>query len=102
MPDEIAHAFGIAGSQSSGLFAYLSDGPETKRLHAGWAAHGGIVAADLARRGLTGPSTIFEGPHGSFDAFLAGEGPDRARLVRGLGREWETTRIPIRPDPARY
>src|SRR5947207_2022824 len=52
-PDEIAQAFGIAGSQSSGLFAYLSDGSETKRLHAGWAAHGGIVAADLARRGST-------------------------------------------------
>ena len=99
-PDEIAQAFGIAGSQSSGLFAYLSDGSETKRLHAGWAAHGGIVAADLARRGFTGPSTIFEGPHGLFDAFLAGEEPDRARLVRGLGTEWETTRIAIKPYPA--
>lgn len=98
--EEIAHAFGIAGSQSSGLFAYLSDGSETKRLHAGWAAHGGIVAADLARRGFTGPSTIFEGPHGLFDAFLSGEEPDRARLVRGLGAEWETARIAIKPYPA--
>ncbi|MGZ4104659.1 MAG: MmgE/PrpD family protein, partial [Actinomycetota bacterium] len=98
--EEIAHAMGIAGSQSSGLFAYLSDGSETKRLHAGWAAHGGIVAADLARRGFTGPSTIFEGPHGLFDAFLSGEEPDRARLVRGLGTEWETTRIAIKPYPA--
>jgi 2-methylcitrate dehydratase PrpD len=98
--DETAQAFGIAGSQSSGLFAYLSDGSETKRLHAGWAAHGGIVAADLARRGFTGPTTIFEGPHGLFDAFLSGEEPDRARLVRGLGIEWETTRIAIKPYPA--
>ena len=98
--EEIAHAFGIAGSQSSGLFAYLSDGSETKRIHAGWAAHGGVAAADLARRGFTGPSTIFEGPHGLFDAFLAGEEPDRARLVRGLGSEWETTRIAIKPYPA--
>jgi 2-methylcitrate dehydratase PrpD len=98
--DEIAQAFGIAGSQSSGLFAYLADGSETKRFHAGWAAHGGIVAADLARRGFTGPSTIFEGPHGLYDAFLAGEEPDRARLVRGLGTEWETTRIAIKPYPA--
>lgn len=98
--DEIAQALGIAGSQSSGLFAYLSDGSETKRFHAGWAAHGGIVAADLARRGFTGPSTIFEGPHGLYDAFLAGEEPDRARLVRGLGSEWETTRIAIKPYPA--
>lgn len=97
---QLAHALGIAGSQSSGLFAYLSDGSETKRFHAGWAAQGGIVAADLARRGFTGPRTIFEGPHGTFDAFLAGERHDATRLVRGLGDEWETTRIAIKPYPA--
>ena len=98
--EQIADALGIAGSQSSGLFAYLADGSETKRFHAGWAAQGGILAADLARRGFTGPATIFEGPHGLFDAFLAGETHDAARLVRGLGTEWETRRIAIKPYPA--
>lgn len=99
-PMQLTNALGIAGSQSSGLFAYLADGSETKRFHAGWAAQGGILAADLARRGFTGPATIFEGPHGLFDAFLAGEEHDPARLVRGLGAEWETTRIAIKPYPA--
>lgn len=99
-PAEMANALGIAGSQSSGLFAFLADGSETKRFHPGWAAHGGVIAADFARRGFTGPRTIFEGPHGLFDAFLAGEQVDRARLVRGLGEEWETTRIAIKPYPA--
>jgi len=78
----------------------LDDGSETKRFHSGWAAHAGIIAADLARRGFSGPSTIFEGPNGLYDAFLAGEEPDRARLVRGLGTEWETARIAIKPYPA--
>src|SRR5206468_4249535 len=41
-----------------------------------------------------------EGPHGLFDAFLAGETHDAARLVRGLGTEWETRRIAIKPYPA--
>jgi 2-methylcitrate dehydratase PrpD len=100
--EETTHALGIAGSQSSGVFAYLSAGSETKRLHAGWAAHGGVIAADLARRGLTGPPTVFEGPHGLFDALLHGEDVDRARLVRGLGAEWETTRIAIKPYPASH
>jgi 2-methylcitrate dehydratase PrpD len=99
-PAQLTHALGVAGSQSSGLFAYLADGSETKRFHAGWAAQAGIVAADLARRGFTGPRTIFEGPHGLFDAFLAGESHDPNRLVRGLGEEWETTRIAIKPYPA--
>lgn len=97
---QIAHAFGIAGSQSSGLFAYLADGSETKRFHAGWAAQGGVVAADLARRGFSGPRTIFEGPYGLFDALLTGESADRERLVRGLGDEWETSRIALKPYPA--
>jgi 2-methylcitrate dehydratase PrpD len=97
---QTANALGIAGSVASGLFAFLADGSETKRLHAGWAAHGGVVAADLARRGFTGPTTIFEGPHGLFDAFLHGEAPDLARCVRGLGEQWETVRIAIKPYPA--
>ncbi|HVL33152.1 MAG TPA: MmgE/PrpD family protein [Actinomycetota bacterium] len=99
-PDETAHAFGIAGSQSSGLFAALADGSETRSFHAGWAAHGGIIAADLARRGFTGPSTVFEGPLGFYDVFLHGEEPDQTRLVRGLGHEWETARIALKPHAA--
>jgi 2-methylcitrate dehydratase PrpD len=99
-PEQMTSAFGVAGSQSSGVFAYVSDGSETKRLHAGWGAAAGIVAADLARRGFTGPRTIFEGPNGIFDAFLAGEKANLPRLTRGLGSEWETTRIAIKPYPA--
>jgi len=99
-PTQLTNALGVAGSQSSGLFAYLADGSETKRFHAGWAAQAGVIAADLARRGFTGPASIFEGPHGVFDAFLAGEAHDPGRLVRGLGSEWETTRIAIKPYPA--
>lgn len=97
---EIAHAFGIAGSQAAGLLAALTEGAASAALQPGWAALAGITAADLARRGATGPSTVFEGPHGIFDAFLHGEEPDRSRLVRGLGTEWETTRTGIKPYPA--
>jgi 2-methylcitrate dehydratase PrpD len=97
---QLTHALGIAGSQSSGLFSNLADGSETKRFHAGWAAQGGIIAADLARRGFTGPATIFEGPHGLFDAMLAGETHDAGRIVRGLGDEWETARIALKAYPA--
>lgn len=98
--DQLAHAFGIAGSASSGVLASLSGSAASKGLHAGWAAHGGVIAADLARRGATGPQTIFEGPLGFFDAFLSGEDVDLGRLTRGLGLEWETTRIAIRPYAA--
>src|SRR5262249_39366049 len=70
--DQLVHAFGICGSQSSGIIEYLADGSWTKRLHAGWAAHAGVTAALLARSGFTGPATVLEGAHGLYQAFAGG------------------------------
>jgi len=38
-------AFGLCGSQSSGIIEYLADGTWTKRMHPGWSAHGGRSGA---------------------------------------------------------
>ncbi len=46
------NAFGICGSQSSGIIEYLADGTWTKRLHPGWSAHGGVIAVLLAGKGF--------------------------------------------------
>src|SRR5207249_3992428 len=62
--DELVRAFGICGSQASGIIEYLADGSWTKRLHPGWNAHAGVIATRLARVGFTGPETVFEGTHG--------------------------------------
>lgn len=98
--DELATALGIAGSASAGVQAAPFEGAPGLRGQPGWAAFAGIVAADLARRGASGPATIFEGPHGFFDAFLHGEQVDAERLTRALGADWETQRIAIKPYPA--
>lgn len=52
-------AFGIALSMAAGSMAYLSEGAWTKRFHSGSAAAGGILAADLAAGGFTGPADAF-------------------------------------------
>ena len=62
-------AFGLCGSQSSGIIEYLADGTWTKRLHPGWSAHGGVIATLLAREGFRGPAKVFEGTHGFFSSF---------------------------------
>ncbi len=67
--DRAVSAIGIAGSQASGLLAFLSDGSTVKALHPGWAAHTGISAVALADAGMTGPETILEGRFGFLDAF---------------------------------
>ncbi len=98
--DRLVHAFGICGSQASGIIEYLADGSWTKRLHAGWAAHAGVVATLLAGSGFTGPATVFEGTHGLYPAFAGGH--DAARLeelLESLGRVWELAELTLKPYP---
>jgi 2-methylcitrate dehydratase PrpD len=75
----IAHAFGLAGSFAGGLLEFLAEGPDSKRIHPGMAARDGITCAGLAAEGLTGPSRVFEGRHGVFNAFIGGAS-DRSGL----------------------
>ncbi|MCD4524371.1 MmgE/PrpD family protein [Nocardioides sp. cx-173] len=93
-----AHALGIAGSQAGGLLAFLATGASTKQLHPGFASQSGILAARLAAAGATGPETVFDGPHGVYDALATGP-VDTGVILRDLGSSWETTRIGIKPWP---
>ena len=98
--DQLVHAFGICGSQAAGIIEYLVDGTWTKRLHPGWAAHAGIVAAVLAESGMIGPETVFEGAHGFYQAFAGGHDRERlAALVATLGSTWEIANLTFKPYP---
>lgn len=96
-PAQTTNALGIAGSQASGLMEFLADGSQTKPLHAGWAAHAGIVAAALAAHGATGPATVLEGRFGLLASHLGEFDP--AGLAGGLGERWETTEIAFKAYP---
>jgi len=93
------HALGIAGSLASGLFAYLADGTATKPLHAGWAAHAGLLAAALAAAGGAGPRSVLEGRFGLYDAFTASAAEGLEGQLATLGTTWETTRLAYKPFP---
>lgn len=86
--EQIGWAMGLAASMSGGLMAFIVDGGWSKWLHGGWAAHGGIVAADLAARGFIGPAHSLDGGHDLYTALLQGEPIDRARITEALGVEW--------------
>ena len=85
--EETAWAYGIAGTQSSGLFAWLYDGAMTKRFHAGDAARAGIVASELAGFGYTGSKAIFEFENGGFLKAHSDHAVP-AKLVEDLGKTW--------------
>jgi 2-methylcitrate dehydratase PrpD len=93
----MASALGIAGSHASGTTEYTQSGGEVKRLHAGLATMGGIRAAELVRRGFSGPATILEGRRGFFHAFTETAHPER--LTEGLGESWELLGTGIKPYP---
>ena len=97
--DETVRALGLAGSMGSGIFEYLADGSPTKPLHAGWAAHAGLLAAQLAAAGGAGPRTVFEGRFGLFATHVDGE-YDIGSQLRDLGDRWETARVALKPYPA--
>jgi 2-methylcitrate dehydratase PrpD len=85
----IAAAAGIAGSQASGILEAYADGTWSKTLHPGWAAHAGIVAAQLAAAGFSGPETVLEGRYGVFRAHLPGRDDfDYTAIAGGLGTRW--------------
>ena len=88
--DETVAALGISLSQASGVMEFLTNGSSVKSLHSGWAAHGGVLAAMLARAGMTGPETSLEGRWGLFRQFAGDEtAPGRLRTLLGdLGRKW--------------
>lgn len=86
--DRTQHAFGSAGTQAAGLWEFLRDGADSKQLHTGKAAGDGLLAAYLARDGVTGARRILEGEQG----MAAGMSTDAdiSRLTDMLGMRWAT------------
>jgi len=58
--EQTAWTLGLAGTQGAGTWAFNADGTMSKRLHAGKAAHSGVLAAELVALGFTGPTQIYE------------------------------------------
>ena len=96
--EQIVDALGNAGTQSSGLWEFLPAGAMSKHLHAGRAAESGIVAADLAKLGLTGPRTILEGKQGFFAATCPD--PQPSAINTGTDQPWQVHQTSIKPWPS--
>lgn len=91
-------ALGLAGSHAGGMREYLEEGAEIKRLHPGKAARDGLLCAEFAKRGITGPSRILEGRYGFFNLFVGGE-VKWDRLFDGIGRRYEIESVYFKPYP---
>jgi len=95
---EAVRCLGIAASEASGLRENF--GTMTKPFHAGHAAEGGVLAADLTSLGWTAAEDILEAPRGFFRA--AGGGFDPDAILNKLGNPWTfaSPGISIKPFPS--
>jgi 2-methylcitrate dehydratase PrpD len=96
--DQMVNALGIAYHRCSGNGQCVIDGAMTKRLGPGFAVQGGIVAALLAEKGITGAKNCLEGENGLFNQFHRGN-YDPEILTSELGKKFEGENISFKPYP---
>jgi 2-methylcitrate dehydratase PrpD len=96
--EQTLYALGLAGSFAGGLFEFLGEGADVKRIHPGKAARDGVLCAELGKRRITGPTHVLEGKHGFFKAFVDGK-VNWERLTAGLGTRYEIEDAYFKPYP---
>jgi 2-methylcitrate dehydratase PrpD len=98
--DQYLQAFGLALPQIGGTYAsLLHHGSSVRSIRDGLAYKNGLLSAELAMRGLKGDPEVFEGKFGFYNAYYKGS-YNRDRLVGGLGEEYETSNVSLKPWPS--
>lgn len=93
--DGIINAFGICGTQASGLRQVF--GTMSKPFHAGKASLEGVMAGFLTQSGFTSPKEIVEGELGLLDVLT--DAPNEAIILDEIGSHWYALDLSIKPYP---
>ncbi|MBM3133631.1 MAG: MmgE/PrpD family protein, partial [Chloroflexi bacterium] len=95
----ILNAMGIVYSQTGGNKQCVTDAALVKRMQPALAAQGGVFAALLAQKGITGARNFLEGLYGMFNLYWEG-GFDREELLGNLGKRYEVVNLSFKPYPS--
>ena len=97
--EKLTRAWGLMLSMAGGSMQFSEDplGTTVKRLHAGYGAHNGILAAEFASLGIDGPSQAFDGRYGLCNIF--GFEPLLEALTKNSDDELEIHKISMKPYP---
>jgi 2-methylcitrate dehydratase PrpD len=96
--EQMQSAFGLCASQAAGSMQYIADGSWNKPYHVGLAAMNGLISATFAQNGFFGSPRGIEGDFGFLRAYAPNANAETA--VAGLGDNWETLNIAVKPYPS--
>lgn len=95
---QTASAISLAGSQTTGVWAFLGDGTNSKVLNPGQAAMTGLRCTYLAQYGMQGPVHVLEAEDGGLLRAMS-DGGHLEKLTEGLGTTWEILHMDMKPYP---
>jgi len=85
--DRMEQAISLAADGAAGMRYCIDFGDFSKSLHPGMAAWSGIMAAQIIRRGASGPKGLLEYKSGFCEAYS--DGPNLKFLTENLGTSYE-------------
>jgi 2-methylcitrate dehydratase PrpD len=98
-PLQTLHALALAFNRCGGSFQSNIDGSLAVRAIQGWVAETGVVCAQMAQRGFTGPLNFATGIYGY--GHLYGRGQlDLHALADGLGTDWRLLNMMFKKYPS--
>jgi len=93
------NALAIAFNKSGGSFQSNIEGALSVRLIQGFVAQGGILSAQLAEKGFTGPKNFLEGIYGYFHLY-AKDKYDAFAVIGELGKRFEFSKTMFKKYPS--
>lgn len=97
--EQMWNALGHAFNRSGGSFQGTIDGSIAARVLQASASQGGIISAQLAKRGITGPRNFLEGVYGYFHLY-AGDKYDPEAIAGELGKRFELGKTFMKKYPS--
>ncbi len=85
---QMLNALALAFNRSGGSFQSNIDGSLAVRVIQGFVSQSGIICAQLAKRGITGPKNFMEGIYGYFHLY-AKDKYNKEALIENLGKRFE-------------
>jgi 2-methylcitrate dehydratase PrpD len=96
---QMLNALALAFNKAGGSLQSNIDGSLAVRMIQGFVSQGGIICAQLAQRGITGPRNFLEGIYGYFHLFAKNK-HDHESIIGDIGKRFELCKTIFKRYPS--